>query len=310
MWLRGNFTIFHKPLAGERFSQWDTVSKTRLVHIASANKGASKFTPILPVTSEEAEFTSCESSYVDDPHTVIMDISDRIALVVGASSGIGRATAEALAREGVQVGLAARRETKLEEFADQIEADGGDAVAVPTDIREEEQVASMVETTRDIFGGLDILVNSAGVGQWKSVADADPDEWRREVEVNLLGLMNATRVAVPALAEQQSGHIVTVSSMSARYPGPGWPGYTATKFGVNGFTQAILRDVRQEGIRVTLIEPGDVDTPMQTEEARNARRILDPGDVADTILYAVSRPEHVCVNDIQLVPTEPHPGES
>lgn len=237
-----------------------------------------------------------------------MDLSERVALVTGASSGIGRATATALGEAGARVGLAARSEATLQTVVDEIEADGGEAVAIPTDVRDEEQVASMVETTCDVFGGVDVLVNNAGVGHWESIANADPDEWRREVEVNLLGVMNATRAAVPVMQDRGSGHVVNVSSMNARYPDPDWPGYTASKFGVNGFSEAILQDVRTDGIRVTVIEPGDVDTAMQTEETRAARRMLDPEDVADAVVFAVSRPDHVCVNDIQLLPTEPHPG--
>lgn len=230
-----------------------------------------------------------------------MILTDRIALVTGASSGIGKATAKALADVGVLVGLASRRTEELEMLADDIKAMGGRVVVIPTDLRNEDQIASMVATTLQTFGGLDILVNNAGVGHWKPVADADPDEWRRELEVNLLGLMNVTRIATKAMLKQGSGHIVNVSSLSGRYAGPGWPGYSASKFGVNGFTESILYDLRENGIRVTLIEPGAVDAPMQSDADRESGRFLNPEDVADAIIYAVSRPEHVCISDIQLL---------
>ena len=236
-----------------------------------------------------------------------MDLTNRVAVVTGASSGIGRATAKALAVEGVRVGLAARTEAKLETLAAEIEAEGGEAIILPTDVRDRDQIAVMLATTQAAFGRLDILINSAGVGHWQAIADADAAEWQREIEVNLLGLMYATRIAVATMLEQGSGHIVNVSSLSGRYPGPGGPGYTTSKWGVSGFTESIRRDpdLRQRGIRVTLIETGRVNTPMQPDEDRESMRMLEPEDVAEAIIYALSRPEHVSVWSFQLVPTWP-----
>lgn len=231
-------------------------------------------------------------------------IEDQVAIVTGASAGIGKATAIALANEGAQVTLAARRETELETVAEEIEADGGDAAVVPTDLRDKKQIASMVETTRETFGRLDILVNSAGSVYREPVATADPDEWRREIETTLLGLMTASQIAVTDMLEQGSGHIVNVSSLNARKAAPGASGYTASKFGVNGFSEALRQEVTTEGIRVTVIEPGAVDTTMQPDEVREAMRLLEPADIANTIVFAVSQPEYVSVNDIQIRPTD------
>lgn len=232
-----------------------------------------------------------------------INLTDRIALVTGASSGIGKAAAKALAEAGVLVGIAARSIEKLELLAADIKAMGGKAVVIPTDLRNEDQIAAMVTTTLETLGGLDILVNNAGVFYWKSVGEADPDEWRKEIEVNLLGLMNVTRIATKAMLKQGSRHIVNVSSLSGRHAGPGWPSYTASKFGVNGFTESILYDLRKKGIRVTLIEPGEVDTPMQSDEDRKTGGFLNPEDIADAIIYAVSRPKHVIISDIQILST-------
>jgi NADP-dependent 3-hydroxy acid dehydrogenase YdfG len=137
-------------------------------------------------------------------------LDGRVGIVTGASTGIGRATAKALAEEGVRVGVAARTTEKLEALADEIESEGGEALVVPTDVREREQVASMVERTREAFGGLDLLVNNAGVGHWEreGIVDGDLDEWDREIEVNLQGVMYGTHMASRVMAEDGGGDVV------------------------------------------------------------------------------------------------------
>lgn len=183
-----------------------------------------------------------------------------VALVTGASSGIGWATAKALAAEGAKVGLAGRTEAKLKDLAHEIEAEGGEALVLPTDMRSREQVQQMVDLACDAFGRLDILVNNAGVGYWSplGIVDAILDQWRDEIEVNLMGLMVATHAAAKRMLQQRAGHIVNVSSLAGRYPAGPVPGYVTSKFGVNGFTESARRDLRQHGIRVTLVEPDDL----------------------------------------------------
>ena len=231
-----------------------------------------------------------------------VNLEGTVAVVTGASSGIGGATARALATEGARVVLAARRADRLAALAGEIEAAGGAALSVPTDARDTQASENLVDQTLSAFGRIDILVNSAGVGYWDAVADADIEKWREEMEVNLLGLMAATRLVLPTMLEQGSGDIVNVSSLSGRSPGPEEPGYTATKWGLTGFTESIRRDLRKKRIRVTLIEPGAVATEMQSEEDIESMRMLEAQDVADTIVYAVTRPPHVCIGDIQIYP--------
>lgn len=244
------------------------------------------------------------------------DLDGKAALVTGASSGIGESTAEALAEAGASVALAARREDELHQLADRIESDGGEALVVPTDVTDEDEIQEMVDRTHEEFGSLDILVNNAGVMLLERVEDADTDNFRQMVEVNLLGLMNVTHAALPIMQQQGEGHVVNISSVAGRKAYAGSSGYNATKFGVNGFSEALREEVTGENdIRVTLIEPGFVDTELaehipddeqqeQTKEALEAMDALEPDDIARSIAYAVGQPSHVDVNEILIRPTD------
>ncbi|SEA12068.1 hypothetical protein SAMN04488065_1945 [Haloplanus vescus] len=242
-------------------------------------------------------------------------LDGQVALVTGASSGIGEATAKALADAGASVGLAARRESELQAVADDIESAGGEALVVPTDVTEESQVESMIDTTASELGGLDILVNNAGVMLLEAVADADTDNWRQMVEVNLLGLMSATKTALPVMKENGGGHVVNVSSIAGRMSMATGSGYNATKFGVNGFTEAFRKEVTDDGIRTTIIEPGLVDTELadhipdediqaETEEWVDSIEPLTGEDIARSIRFAVSQPQHVSINEMLIRPTQ------
>lgn len=234
-----------------------------------------------------------------------MDLEARSAIITGASTGIGRATAKTLADAGAQVGLAARTTAKLQAVADEIDDIGGEALVLPTDVRDREQVESMIMTARDAFGGLDLMVNNAGVGHWEreGVVAGDLEQWTTEIEVNLLGVMYGTYFAAKVMEEEGAGDIVNIGSGSGRTTAQPWVSYVASKWGVRGFTESSLRDLRDAGIRVTHLIPGAVETPIQPDEDIESMQMLDPEDVADAILYAVSRPEHVCVNELMIIPS-------
>ena len=241
------------------------------------------------------------------------DLTGEVAIVTGASSGIGAATARALADEGMAVALAARRAERLESLAADIEDGPGEALVVPTDVTDRAAVDALIEETVDAFGGLDVFVNNAGVMLLQAVADADPDDWEAMVDVNLSGLMYASKAALPHL--RGGGDLVQVSSVAGRTTSETAAGYNATKWGVNGFTDALRKEETENGVRTTLVEPGAVETELQEHipDEEVQRRVegwvesmdaLQPADIAAGVCYAVGQPRHVSVNELMIRPTD------
>jgi NADP-dependent 3-hydroxy acid dehydrogenase YdfG len=242
------------------------------------------------------------------------DLSGRVAAITGASSGIGEATAETLARAGAAVSLAARRTDRIDALAERINGEGGRALAIETDVADEQQANAFITRTKDELGRLDILVNNAGVMLLGPVVGAPTEEWRRMVEVNLLGLLYCTHAALPIMGAQGSGHIVNISSVAGRFATLGAAVYNMTKFGVNAFSEALRQEVVRANVKVTVIEPGMVATellshnkhPMVLEAAKKMRadvgEPLTSEDIAEAILYAVGGPERVAVNEVLVRP--------
>jgi NADP-dependent 3-hydroxy acid dehydrogenase YdfG len=189
-------------------------------------------------------------------------LTGKVALVTGASSGIGEATALALAAAGAQVAGAARRTDRLNALIKRITDAGGQAIALHADVADETQVRTMVRTAYERWGRLDILVNNAGVMLLGPIEGAQTEDWRRMVNINLLGLMYATHAALPLMREQGGGHIVNMSSVAGRTVRAGRAVYNATKWGVGAFSEALRQEVSRHHIRVTIIEPGPVETEL------------------------------------------------
>ncbi len=243
------------------------------------------------------------------------DLDGEVALVTGATSGIGRAIAADLAAAGAAVAVSGRRTERLETLVEDIEDDGGTALPVTADLADTDQVREMVETTREGLGGLDILVNNAGVMLLAPVVRAELADLQQMLKVNLEGLMAATRLALPEMLEQDHGHVVNISSVAGRRVNETSAGYSATKFGVNAFSEGLRKETADSSVRVTVVEPGAVDTelgehiPDENVRERMAEMvqemtILDPEDIAAGVHYAVTQPEHVSVNELLIRPTE------
>jgi NADP-dependent 3-hydroxy acid dehydrogenase YdfG len=242
------------------------------------------------------------------------ELSGKAVAITGASSGIGEATALTLAKAGASVALGARRKDRIDELAARIEDEGGTAVALEVDVSDEAAARGFVEGAHERLGRLDTLVNNAGVMLLGPVEQAEPDDWRTMINVNLLGLMYCTRAALPIMLGQESGDIVNISSVAGRFARAGNAVYAATKFGVGAFSEGLRNEVTERGVRVTLIEPGFVDTELQSHntgevlETLEAMRehLRDPlraQDIANGILYAVSQPPNVSINEVLIRPT-------
>lgn len=237
-----------------------------------------------------------------------------VALVTGASSGIGEATAMALAGEGAAVAIGARRTDRLEALRAKLHEQGASVLVLELDVTDEQACRAAVQSTVDEFGGLDILVNNAGVMLLGAIEGADTTDWTRMIDTNVLGLMFMTHAALPHLLERR-GQVLQISSTAGRVAAKGAGVYNASKFAVNAFSESLRQEVTQRGVRVTLIEPGVVETELrdhitdqaakQSIAARAADlRQLQSDDIAAAIIYAASQPEHVAVNEILVRPTD------
>ncbi|MDF3140850.1 MULTISPECIES: SDR family NAD(P)-dependent oxidoreductase [unclassified Streptomyces] len=243
-----------------------------------------------------------------------------VALVTGASSGIGHATALELAREGASVALVGRREDRLTDLAAEISNAGGKALVVPADITTAEAAAEAVERTVDGLSRLDILVNNAGLMLLGPAPGADLNDWRRMIDINLMGLMYTAHAAVPHLVKaaaegpRQVADIVNIGSLAGRNAYAMSAVYSATKFGVGAFSEALRQELARQHVRVSVVEPGSVDTELRTHNPDVIQQHivaalgdidrLQSQDIADTVGYIVTRPRHVAVAELLVRPTE------
>lgn len=231
--------------------------------------------------------------------------SKPVVVISGASSGIGAATARLLgAQRGCRVVLAARREERLRHLVEEIHAAGGEALSVPTDVTQLDQIRNLVAVSREHFGRIDVLVNNAGFGRLKVLERLQPiDDIQPQVQVNLLGLIYATRLVVPMMKEQRGGQIINISSIAGFVAPPSYSIYSATKYAVRGFTEALRREVTGTGIHVSGIYPGTVDTEFIDHTGSSGYGgyrtpkflTLSADDVAEAIWKLIERPRPTVV---------------
>ncbi|GGM60766.1 NADP-dependent 3-hydroxy acid dehydrogenase YdfG [Halarchaeum rubridurum] len=234
-------------------------------------------------------------------------LTDATALVTGASSGIGAATARELASRGANVVLSARREERLETLAAEITDDhGAEAVAHPTDVTDAVAVEALVDATVERFGGLDVVVSNAGLGRTETaIEDLDLDAYRQMMDVNCDGMFHVARAAMPHLTEC-SGNLLFLGSMAGQYPRPGAPVYAATKWWTRGFALSLQGSVGDAGVGVTVINPTEVRTEFGSEDGEQFADAIDPGeaaepaDVARAIAFAAAREDPNVVQELDL----------
>lgn len=251
-------------------------------------------------------------------------LNGTVALVTGASSGIGEATARALAAQGAKLALVARRRDRLESLANALKKDGHEALVIEADITHQNQAEAAIEKAASHFGRLDTLVNNAGVMLLGPAVGAPLEEWERMVDLNVKGLLYCAHAAMPYLLEaaedspRKVADLVNISSTAGRIARAGGAVYNLTKFGVGAFSEALRQEVTRRHVRVSLVEPGVVKTELQShlrpeirenlmKRFENVGDWLQADDIANAIEYIVTRPRHVAINEMLVRPTEQEP---
>ncbi|KAK7495229.1 hypothetical protein BaRGS_00013411, partial [Batillaria attramentaria] len=241
-------------------------------------------------------------------------LSDRVAIVTGASSGIGAAIAQALATAGARVAMAARREDKLRELEKKISDEGGVAISVKTDVLDRKQVQELVQQTEMALGPADILVNAAGVMYYTLMKNLHQDEWDRTIDINCKGVTNCIASVLDGMVKRECGHIINISSDAGRKGFAGLAVYSGTKFFVEGLSQAMRSELADTGVKITCIQPGDVLTPLfglstdkeaiEKYNMSEKHKCLEPIDIARAVVFAASTPEYVAVNEVMVQPRD------
>lgn len=232
------------------------------------------------------------------------NLKGKVAIVTGASKGIGKAIAVALAEAGAKVVLAARTRDTVEQVAAELKAVGAEAIAVPTDVTDIDAVQNLVQRTLDIYQKLDILINNAGSGRFGTIADFDPSDWDNVVNSNLKGVYLCAKYALPHLLAQGGGQIINVLSIAAKVAFPASSAYCAAKAGALALTKVLAAEVRDQNIRVTAVLPGSVETPFWDEIPQHPdfEKMLKPEHVANAVLSVCQQPIGMVTEEIVVMP--------
>ena len=229
-------------------------------------------------------------------------LDGKVAVVTGGNRGIGRGIVEALSREGARVALSARA---ADVAAAAARAVGGGALGIACDVRSYDAVRALFREVERVAGGVDILVNNAGIGIFAPVADLAPDDWRAVIETNLNGVYYCCHEAIPLMRKRGGGYIFNLSSLAGRNAFPSAAAYNASKFGLNGFSEALMQEVRYDGIRVSYLMPGSVATEFGRGRETKEDWALQPADVAAVVIDLLRSPKHALYSRVEMRPSEP-----
>ncbi|KRG08294.1 SDR family oxidoreductase [Staphylococcus sp. NAM3COL9] len=233
----------------------------------------------------------------------MVELKNKVAIVTGASSGIGASIAQLLSSHGVKVVLSGRNETRLNDTAQRIQTAGNaDVETLAVDITDKQDVERLVQTAKDKFGRVDILINSAGQMLSSAITDGDVEAWDAMIDVNVKGTLYGINAVLPSFLNQSSGHIINIASISGFEVTKKSTLYSASKAAVHAITQGLEKELAKTGVRATSISPGMVDTPLSGETDWGERKKLDPEDIAEAAIYALQQPSHVNVNEVTVRP--------
>jgi len=229
-------------------------------------------------------------------------LNDKVAIVTGGNRGIGRGIVEGLRDAGATVVLTARGTADAERAANEV---GGGSIGIACDVRDPAQVRHLFQETVRRAGGLDVLVNNAGIGIFGPVADMRPDDWRAVIETNLNGVFYCCHEAIPLMRARGGGYIFNISSLAGRNAFPNGAAYNASKFGLNGFSEALMQEVRYDGIRVSYLMPGSVATEFGRGSTQKTGWALTPADVAEVVIDLLRSPERALYSRVEMRPSQP-----
>lgn len=231
------------------------------------------------------------------------ELKDKVAIVTGASSGIGASIAEILSQHGVKVVLTGRNEARLSDVAKQLQENSQSEIDTHiVDVTQKDEVAKLVKETENKFGHVDILVNSAGLMLSSAITDGDVEAWENMIDVNVKGTLYGINAILPMFLNQSTGHIINIASISGFEVTKQSTLYSASKAAVHTITQGLEKELAKTGVRVTSISPGMVDTPLSSNTDWGSRKKLDPQDIAEAVIYALQQPSHVNINEVTVRP--------
>jgi len=236
------------------------------------------------------------------------NLSGKVAIITGGSRGIGFAIARALIEQGAHVVITGRTEARLEEATRELQAaarEGGTATGVRTDVRNYQEVEQLMTRVARQHGGLDILINNAGIGLFRAVADMTPEEWHSIVDTNLTGVFYCCHTALPHLRARGGGWIINISSLAGRNPFPEAAAYCASKSALNAFSEALMQEVRYEGVRVSYVMPGSVATDFGSRGGQKGDWALTPEDVAQVVMDLIAHPQRSLPSRVEIRPARP-----